>query len=209
MMSVLVADDHPIVREGLKRLLKDEFPSAVIKEASCSAEALEAIQAQGWEVVILDINLPDMNGLEVLKEVKTLRALLPVIVLSVYPEEQYALRAFRAGADAYLTKESAPYELVKAVKTVQSGHKYVKRMIADQLVGHAASECPIVPHSLLSDRELEVLRMFSSGKVPKEIGQLLKISDKTVSTYRSRILMKLHLHSTVDLIRYALDQRLV
>ncbi len=109
-MRVLVADDHPIVREGLKRLLQDEFPSSVIEEASCSSEALDAIRAQSWDVVILDINLPDKNGLEVLKEAKNLRQLLPVIVLSVYPEEQYAMRAFRAGADAYLTKESAPYQ---------------------------------------------------------------------------------------------------
>lgn len=133
----------------------------------------------------MDINLPDKNGLEVLKEAKNLRELLPVIVLSVYPDEQYAVHACRACADAYLTKESAPYELVKAVKAVQSGHMYIKRT---QWMGTSAIEIPTAPHGLLPDREMEVLRMFSRGKVPKEIGQLLKISDKTVSTYRSRIL---------------------
>jgi two-component system, NarL family, invasion response regulator UvrY len=208
-MRVLVADDHPIVREGLKHLIRDEFASSVIEETDSGSGAIAAIRAATWDVVILDIHLPDKNGLDVLKEAKSIAASLPVIVLSVYPEEQYALRAFKAGADAYLTKESAPYELVKAIKTVRNGHKYVKSVIADQLVGTPLSESPIVPHSLLSDRELEVLRMFSNGKAPKEIGQLLMISEKTVSTYRSRILMKLHLHTTVDLIRYALEQRLV
>jgi DNA-binding NarL/FixJ family response regulator len=207
-MRVLVADDHPIVREGLKRLIQDEFASSVVEESSSGGDAITSIRAQSWDVVILDINFPDTNGLEVLKEAKGLRESMPVILLSIYPEEQYALRAFKAGADAYLTKESAPYELIKAIKTVSNGHKYVKSVIADQLLRSAASETPLVPHSLLSDRELEVLRMFSKGKGPKEIGQMLMISEKTVSTYRSRILMKLHLHTTVDLIRYALDQRL-
>lgn len=207
MLRVLIADDHPIVREGLKRLIQDEFQSAVVDEAGSGQEAIRKICDQSWNVVILDINFPDKNGLEVLKEVKALKETLPIIVLSVYPEEQYAVRAFKAGADAYLTKESAPSELMEAIQTVCKGQKYVKPTIAAQWVMTRGNEQP-VPQLLLSDREVEVLRMFVNGRTPKEIGHALVISEKTVSTYRSRILTKLRLRTTVDLIRYALDQGL-
>lgn len=205
-MRVLVADDHPIVREGLKRLIQDEFSCAVVEETSYAQDTIRAIRTESWDIAILDINFPDQNGLEVLKEAKSLKHMLPIIVLSVYPEEQYALRAFKAGADAYLTKESAPYELMKAIQTVRNGGKYIKSAIANQVMGRLGNDEPTTPHSLLSDRELEVLRMFARGYSLKEIGHALRISEKTVSTYRARILMKLHLRTTVDLIRYALDQ---
>jgi DNA-binding NarL/FixJ family response regulator len=208
-LRVLIADDHPIVREGIKRLVQDKFDSALVHESTNGQDAIEAIRSQGWDIVILDINLPDINGLEVLKEAKVLRAMLPVIILSVYPEEQYAFRAFKAGADAYLTKESAPYELITAIETVRTGSKYVNPAVVSQLVGRIGSDQPILPHSLLSDREMEVLRMFANGNSLKEIGHTLGISDKTVGTYRARILMKLRLRSTVDLLRYALDQGIV
>lgn len=207
-MRVLIADDHPIIREGLKRLIQDEFQSAVVDEAGSGQEVMRKICDQSWNVVILDIHFPDKNGLEVLKEVKALKETLPIIVLSVYPEEQYALRAFKAGADAYLTKESAPSELMEAIQTVCKGQKYVKPTIAVQWAMTLGNEQPVVPHSPLSDREVEVLRMFVNGRTPKEIGHALVISEKTVSTYRSRILTKLRLRTTVDLIRYALDQGL-
>lgn len=208
-MRILIADDHPIVREGIKRLVEDRFDSVLVHESKNGQDAVEAIRSQGWDIVILDINLPDRNGLEVLKEAKVLRATLPVIILSAYPQEQYAFRAFKAGADAYLTKESAPYELIAAIETVRAGSKYVNATVVGQLVGRIGSDQPILPHSLLSDRETEVLRMFANGNSLKEIGHSLGISDKTVSTYRARILMKLRLRSTVDLLRYALDHGIV
>jgi DNA-binding NarL/FixJ family response regulator len=207
MLRVLIADDHPIVREGLKRLIQDEFQSAVVEEAGSGREAISKICDQSWNVVTLDIKFPDKSGLDVLKEAKVLRVTLPIIVLSVYPEEQYALRAFKAGADASLTKESAPYELMEAIHTVCKGRKFVKPAIAAQWVMTRGNE-PLVSQSPLSDRELEVLRMFVNGSTSKEIGHALVISEKTVSTYRSRILTKLRLRTTVDLIRYALDQGL-
>lgn len=208
MLRVLIADDHPIVREGLKRLIQDEFESAVVDEASTGQEAIEKIRGQGYDVVILDIHFPDKSGLEVLKEAKRLKESQPVLMLSIYSEEMYALRALKAGADAYLTKESAPYELIAAIQTVHQGHKYLKSTVANKLAGTLGNEQLEVPHSLLSDRELEVLRMFVNGSTLKEIGHALIISEKTVSTYRARILMKLRLRTTVDLIRYALDQGL-
>lgn len=208
MLRVLIADDHPIVREGLKRLIQDEFESAVVDEASTGQGAIEKIRGQGYDLVILDIHFPDKSGLEVLKEAKRLKESQPVLMLSVYSEEMYALRALKAGADAYLTKESAPYELIAAIQTVRQGHKYMKSTVANKLAGTLGNQQPRVPHSLLSDRELEVLRMFVNGNTLKEIGHALIISEKTVSTYRARILMKLRLRTTVDLIRYALDQGL-
>lgn len=208
-MRVLVADDHPIVREGLKRLIQDGFKTAIVEETGSGEEAVAAMRAVSWDIAILDINLPDQNGLEVVKLAKHLRRTLPIIVLSVYPEEQYAWRAYKAGADAYLTKESAPYELLKAIETVRNGGRYIKPSVASLMMGRSGSQGPIDPYSLLSDRELEVLRMFARGHSLKEIGHALRISEKTVSTYRARILMKLHLRTTVDLIRYALDHGLV
>lgn len=208
-MRVLLADDHPIVREGLKRLLQDEFTMVVVEETSSAQDAINAIRGESWDIAILDINFPDRNGLEVVKEAKTMNHALPIIVLSVYPEEQYALRAYKAGADAYLTKESAPYELMKAIQTVRNGRKYINASIASQVMGKVGSQGPTRPDPLLSDRELEVLRMFARGFSLKEIGTTLRISEKTVSTYRARILMKLHLRTTVDLIRYALDHGIV
>lgn len=208
MLKVLIADDHPIVREGLKRLIQDEFPSAVVEEAEKGQDVLDKLRAPDWDLVILDINLPDKSGLEVLKEARALREILPIIMLSVYPEEQYAVRALKAGANAYLTKNLAPYELIKAVHAVRSGQKHVSAAIAQQLIKSQGHNQPIMAHSTLSDRELEVLCLFASGKTSKEIGSILTISEKTVSTYRSRMLMKLQLHTTVDLIRYALDHRI-
>ncbi len=208
MLRILIADDHPIVREGVKRLIEEEFESAVIEEAETGQDAISKIRSSTWDVVTLDINFPDRSGLEIIKEAKALRQTLPVIMLSIYAEEHYAVRALKAGADAYLTKNLAPYELIKAMHAVRRGQKYLTAGMTQEVLRSQGTKEPAILHSTLSDRELEVLCLFARGKTTKEIGIILAISEKTVSTYRSRMLMKLHLQTTVDLIRYAIDERI-
>ena len=207
MLRILIADDHPIFREGIKRLIQDEYKSAVVDEAESGQEALAKALAGHWDIVVLDIHFTDDTGLEVLKKVRALRKTLPVIMLSASPEEHYAVRALKAGADAYLTKTLAPSQLIKAIEIVRSGEKYVCPVTARHLITDANRETTS-SHQLLSDREMEVLCLFSSGKSLKEIGSILTISEKTVSTYRSRILTKLHLRTTMDLVKYAIDHKI-
>jgi len=206
MLRVLIADDHPIVREGLRRVIQDEFPSVIIGEVASGNAALERIRTCDWDIVILDINFPDKSGLEVLKEVRKERKDISFLMLSVYPEAQYARRALWGGADAYLRKDTAQDELIKAIKAIRSGGKYISSTVAPFLLVRSESDLSKPLHSHLSDREIEVLGLVSQGKTFKEIGGILLISQKTVSTYRSRILIKLHLRNTVELIRYAVDQ---
>ena len=209
MLRILVADDHAIVRQGLKQVLVEEFPDAHIEESSTGFETIQAVQQQPWNVLILDIHFPDKNGLDVLKEVKGLCPDLSVVVLSLYPEEQYGIRVLKAGGSAYLTKETAPSELVKAVKKVMNGGRYVSAQLAEQLAASVAPHASGPSHQTLSDRELEVLRYLAIGKTVTEIADLLSLSVKTISTYRARLLEKLHLKTTADLIRYAVDHNLV
>ena len=209
MLRFLVADDHPIVRRGLKEVLADGFSGATIQEAETGQAALAAVRAEDFNAMILDLNLPDKPGLEVLKETKALRPGLPVLILSLHPEEQYALRALKAGAAAYLTKERAPDELLLALRKVLEGGRYVTSTLAEQLAGAIAGEQPDQEHHKLSDRELEVLCLLGQGKSVTDIAEHLSLSVKTVSTYRSRLLEKLHLATTADLIRYAMNHRLV
>ncbi len=207
MREVSIVDDHPIVREGLKRVLKEGFKDVHIAEFDRSHPMLVAIRTARWDIMILDINLPDKSGLEVLKQVKAYRPELPVIILSVYPEEQYAVRAFKAGAAAYLTKETAPYHLLAAIKAAANGEKYVSPSMAQQLLERVARQRP-TREPVLSDREVQVLSLLARGKALKEIGNILNVSEKTISTYRGRLMSKLGLRTTVELIRYALDNRL-
>ncbi len=207
-MRFLLVDDHAIVRVGLKQMLGDSFERLEVMEAGTGQEAIQKIQDSAWDLVVLDINLPDTNGLDVLKRLKALRPSLPIVVLSFHPEEQYALRALRSGAAAYVTKDSAPQELATAVKTVLAGRQYVTPSLAERLetVPVQAPGKPL--HALLSDRELEVLSMIGSGKSVTEIAAGLDLSVKTVSTYRMRLLSKLQLKTTSALIRYALTHQL-
>ena len=209
MLRILIADDHAIVREGLKQVLVEEFSEAHIAETSSGKETLHAIHTQQWDVLILDIHFPDINGLDILKEVKTVQPTLPVVILSLYPEEQYGIRVLKAGGSAYLTKESAPDELVSAVKKVLGGGRYVSPSLAEQLAANLAPHAQWPLHQTLSDRELEVLRNLASGKTVTDISKTLTLSVKTISTYRSRLLEKLHLKTTGDLIRYAVDNGFV
>lgn len=207
-LKILLVDDHAIVRVGLRQMLLDAFHQLDVTEAGTGQEALSKIQQNGWDLVILDINLPDTNGLDVLKKIKTLRPALPIVVLSFHPEEQYAVRALKGGASAYVTKDTAPQELDTAIKTVLAGHQYVTPSLAQRLEAMPIQSGGKPLHTLLSDRELQVLSMIGGGKSVTEIAVALDLSVKTVSTYRMRLLSKLQLKTTSALIRYALTHHL-
>jgi len=209
MINILIADDHSVVREGLKQIISGNADMTVLAEACSGNEAIEKIRKNPISVAILDISMPGKNGLDTLKELKVIHPNLPVLILSMYPEEQYALRFFRAGASGYLTKKSAPEELVNAIRIVSKGKKYVSPVLAEKLIGEldVTNEKPL--HSALSDREFQVLCLLASGKTSGEIAEELFLSVKTISTYRARILEKLRLKNTAELINYAIQNQLV
>ena len=209
MIRVLVADDHAVVRRGVIQILSEESDILVAGEASSGQEALQAVQQHRYEVVLLDISLPDRNGLEVLSQLQALNPDLRVLILSVYPEEQYAVRALKAGAAGYLTKESTPDELLIAVRKVASGGKYVSLALAEKLAFLLEEKRPIARHEMLSDREDQVMRLLAAGKTVSEIAETLSLSVKTVSTYRTRILEKLQLSNNAEIMRYALQHGLL
>jgi DNA-binding NarL/FixJ family response regulator len=209
MNRVLIADDHEIVRRGLKDLLEDEFPRLKFGEARNAQEALAAAMSHSWDLILLDINMPGRSGLEVLEELKRLHPKTPVLVLSAFPEEDYALRSLKLGAAGYLTKQSASEELLTAVRKAREGGKYVTASLAEKLACCVGTKAPGAPHEALSNRELQVLRMIAAGKTIKEIAAELSLSEKTVGTYRMRIAEKMNLSSNVELTRYALQHRLV
>jgi DNA-binding NarL/FixJ family response regulator len=209
MLRILLCDDHPILREGLKKILLQQPDIKVVEEAGSGAEMLEKSAASRFDVIILDITLPDMNGLDVLKTFQAQGSQAGVLVLSMHPEEQYATRALKAGAAGYLQKESAPAELVTAVRKIARGGKYVTASLAEKLAFELHGESDKAPHELLSDREYQVLCLLASGRGIKEIALELGLSAPTIATYRSRVMTKLTLSSTVDLVRYALAHKLV
>ncbi len=207
-MKILLVDDHAIVRVGLKQLLTDEFDQLEVIEAGTGQEAILKSQETSLDLAILDINLPDTNGLDILKRLKASRPSLPVVILSFHPEEQYALRALKGGAAAYVTKDSASEELATAVKTVMAGRQYVSSSLAERLETVPAQAAGKALHTQLSDREIQVLSMIGNGKSVTEIAEALALSVKTISTYRMRLLSKLQLKTTSALIRYALTHQL-
>ena len=208
-MKVLITDDHPIVRQGLKQLLKETFEAIVVDEAGNGTEALDKIKAEKYDIVLLDIAMPGMNGLEVLKEIQKFNKTLPVLIISIYPEDQYALRCLKAGASGYLTKDTASDELTLAVERILSGKKYVSPNLADKLARHLNQGAPKLPHELLSDREDQVMRYIASGKTAAEIAADLNLSVKTINTYRNRILKKMQIKNSAELIRYAVQNQLL
>jgi len=208
-MKVLIADDHAVVRRGLKETINESFPKTTFGEVETAQEAIESVRRQDWDVVILDISMPGKSGLDILDDLKRLRPKVPVLFLSMHPEEQYAKRALKAGAAGYLTKESVPEELKTAVKRVLGGGRYVSATLAEKLAYDLRGGTDVPVHELLSDREFQVLRMVASGKTIKQIAAEISLSVKTVSTYRSRILEKTGLKTTAELIRYALQSQLV
>lgn len=208
-MKVLLADDHDVVRRGLKQILADEFNKIEFGEARNAEETLSLVSKKNWDIVVLDINMPGKSGLDAMKELQEARPNLPILVLSVQPEDQYAIPVLKAGAAGYLTKDSASEELVTAFKKVIGGGKYVSPMVAEKLAEalHPTSEKPT--HENLSYREFQVLRLIASGKTPSEIAEELKLSVQTVSTYRTRILKKMKMGTNAELMRYAMQTGLV
>jgi DNA-binding NarL/FixJ family response regulator len=208
-MRVLIADDHPIFRAGLKEALAKERDIEFVGEADNGQIALELARRRRWDVVLLDITMPGRGGLEVLQELRRERPKLPVLILSAHPEDQLALRLLKAGAAGYVTKDKAPEVLLQAVRKVLRGEKYVSEALAEKALLNLVSETGKPLHETLSDREYQVMRMIASGKTVKEIGKELFLSVRTVSTYRSRVLEKMRMKTNAELIRYAVDNKLV
>jgi DNA-binding NarL/FixJ family response regulator len=208
-LRILIADDHAIVRKGLKQVLIDEFGPIEFGEASNGQEALAQVQQAQWDVALLDVSMPGPSGLDVLKQLKELQPTTRVLVLSMHPEDQYAVRVLRAGAAGYLTKNTASDLVAEAVKKVLAGGTYVSPSLAESLAGNLNQPPTKAPHEKLSDREFQILRLIAAGKSVKEIGFDLSLSVKTVSTYRTRLLQKLKLTTTAELIRYALREGLI
>jgi two-component system, NarL family, invasion response regulator UvrY len=208
-MKVLIADDHAIFREGLRLILGESGRQFRVGEAANREELLERVQQDDWQVIILDISFPGCSGLELLRELKALRPAVPVLVLSMYAEEQYAVRALRSGAAGYLTKSGASDELLKAIEKLARGGRYVTPAVVDLLAGEIAGDAQHETHRLLSDREFEVFLSIARGSTPTEIAACLNLSVKTVSTYRSRILEKMGFKTNAQIIHYAIEHHLI
>ena len=209
MIKILVADDHAVVRNGLKQIVSDTPDMIVAAEASNGQEVLNKALEDDYDMVLLDITMPDRSGLDILKEIESQKPELPVLILSMHPEEQYAVRALKAGAAGYLTKESAPEELIKAMRMVSGGGKYVTESLAEKLASVLENSTEEPLHQSLSDREYQILCMIASGKHVKQIANELFLSTKTISTYRSRILRKMNMNNNIELTRYAIQNLLV
>src|SRR5713226_7677997 len=209
MKKILIIDDHEIVRDGLKRILTEQSGSNTFGEASTPTEALRVAAEHDWDVVVLDLSLGSRSGLEVLKELKQIRPRLPVLILSMHSEEQFARRAFKAGAAGYITKDSPRAELVKAVNKVISGGRYVSEAVVEKFIFGPDISSGGPPHEALSDREFEVLRLIASGKTVSEIAGILSLSESTISTYRGRILEKMGMKTNAELTHYAIQKKLV
>ena len=210
MIRILITDDHPIVRRGIRQLLEDDKEERFgnIAEAGNGKELLEKLNSAEFDVILLDISLPGRSGLELLGDIKKLKPAVKVVILSIYPEEQYALRALKMGAAGYLTKASAPDELISAVIKASQGNRYISASLAEKITSNLIEDTDSPLHEKLSVRELEVISLLASGKTMSNIAIELSLSPKTISTYRERILSKLNLKTTSDIIRYAIKEGL-
>ena len=208
MICILVADDHPIFRNGLRHIIEEE-DNMELEEAASGKEVLSLLSKKSYDVLVLDIEMPDINGLEVLKQVKLSYPKLPVLMLSFYSEEQYAIRALKFGANGYLTKESAASDLVKAIEMVIAGKKYITQNVAEKLSNGLIKNEGRPAHELLSDREYQVFCMIAEGKSSGDISKNLNLSPKTVSTYKARIYDKMDISNDVQIVRYAIENHLV
>lgn len=210
MIKILIVDDHSIVREGLKRLVADESDMVFAGEAGTAADALRLVREKDCDVIVLDITMPGVkSGLDLLPEIKSMRPAIKILILSMHAEEQFAIRALKSGASGYITKQSAPTELIQAIRKVQSGGKYISQSIAEQLAFFLSDDPDKPPHERLSDREFQVLRLLAVGKNMREIGGELFISEKTVGTYRLRIMEKMNMTRNAELVRYAVQNQLI
>ena len=209
MIRILVADDHAVVREGVKQIVADAPDIEVADEAASGQEVLDKVLGDDYDVILLDITMPGKSGLDILGELKGQTPTMPVLVLSIHPEAQYAVRALKLGASGYLAKESVPDELLTAIRRVAQGGKYISQSLGEELASQLQSGEQKQPHQTLSDREYQVLCLIASGKSVKDIAQELFLGTKTISTYRSRLLRKMQMKNTAELIRYAIHNRLV
>ena len=209
MIKILIADDHPIVRQGLRQILGDISDMEIAGEAVNAQETLDQVRVGGWDVLVLDITMPDRSGFDILKELKNEQPHLPILVLSIHGEEQFAVRVLKAGASGYLTKENAPAELIKAIRKVVAGGKYISPSLAETLAFNLDITSDRPQHEALSNREFQVMQMMASGKTPTEIAAELSLSAKTVSTYRTRLLEKMNLTTNAEIIRYAIENGLI
>lgn len=207
--KILVVDDHAVVRQGVKQILNEQFQGVVIGEARNAEEMIDRIKKFTWDIVVLDVGMPGKSGLDALKDLKQVCPKLPVLVLSAYPEDQLARRMLKAGASGYLTKDSAPNELVQALRKILGGGKFVSASMAELLVANLNEQAERPPHELLSDREYQVMCLIAVGKILKEIAEDLCVGISTINTYRARILEKMQLKNNTELTHYALENRLV
>lgn len=207
-MNILIADDHELIREGLKRILHEAGEIKAVGEAVDAASLLVQLRKREWDVLVLDINMPDRSGLEVLKEIRKDYPGLPVLVLSMYPEEQYAIRVMKAGASGYLTKSGASSDLISALIKLHQGGRYISATLADRMAEELERKSDQLPHESLSDREFEVFNLIADGKTVGEIAAKLSLSVKTISTYRTHILGKMDLRNNADIMHYALEHHL-
>ena len=209
MLRIIIADDHTVVRRGLKQILLDEFPTAVIEEAADADLLLKKVFKEEWDIVISDLSMPGRSGMDALQQIKLHNPKLPVLILSVHSEEHYAIRVLKAGASGYLNKESAPEELIQAVRRLLMGKKYITPTIAEQLASGLDKDSEKPLHEILSDREFEVLKLLASGKSVSDIADQMVLSVTTVSTYRARIMAKMNLKTNADLTLYAIENKLI
>lgn len=209
MLRILIADDHTVVRKGLRQILLDEFPTAVIEEVADAEALIKKVMAAQWDVVVSDLSMPGRSGLDALQQIKLSYPNLPVLILSIHPEEQYALRALKSGASGYLSKDTAPDELVKAVQKALLGKIYISQAIAEKLANSFSGNSSLSPHETLSDREFDVMKLLANGKSVSEIAEMFLLGVTTVSTYRARVMVKMNLKSNSDLTKYAIENNLI
>src|SRR5690606_25682098 len=209
MLKILIADDHAIVRRGLKQILLEEYPSANVGEVADAESLVTEVVTNDWNIIICDMNMPGRSGLDALSQIKQIAPQIPVLIMSMYPEDQYALRVLKAGASGYLGKETIHEHIIKAIQTVQLGKKFITPAVAEKLADAVREDSEKEPHELLSDREFDVFKLLAAGSSVSEIAHQLSLSTTTVSTYRTRILSKMNIRSNAELTRYALERKLI
>ncbi|MEI9911366.1 MAG: response regulator transcription factor [Bacteroidota bacterium] len=209
MIKILIADDHAVVRKGLKQILLEEYPSAKIGEVADAESLLFEVTKEKWDLVISDMNMPGRSGLDALTQIKQVAPQLPVLIMSMYPEDQYALRVLKAGASGYLGKDNIHDDIVRAVQTVQLGKKFITPTIAEKLANALGENNSLQPHETLSDREFDVFKLLAAGKAVSDIATQLSLSATTVSTYRSRIMEKMNMRTNAELTRYGIEKELI